>query len=75
MHSPEGDVVNQAGSKQAKRLYTVKEAGIYLGRTEWGIREMYYAGKIPCVRDGGRVLFDIYDLDAWIDRNKEQRTY
>jgi excisionase family DNA binding protein len=66
---------SHTGVKLIKRLYTVKEAAVYLGRTEWAMREIYYAGKIPCVRDGSRVLFDIHDLNAWIDRNKEQRVY
>jgi excisionase family DNA binding protein len=55
-----------------KRLYNVKEAAKYLGRSVWAIREMYYAGKIPCVRDGRRMLFDIVDLDEWIEKNKTQ---
>jgi len=61
---------SNTGIKLIKRLYTVKETAVYLGRTEWAIREMYYAAKIPCVRDGSRVLFDIIDLDAWIEKNK-----
>jgi len=58
-----------------KRLYSVEEAGVYLGRTTWAVREMIYAGKLPCVKDGRRVLLDIKDLDIWIDRNKMQVTY
>jgi excisionase family DNA binding protein len=64
-----------ASNEPKKRLYSVKEAAIYLGRTEWAVREMYYKGKIPCVRDGSRVLFDIRDLDAWIEKSKEQLAY
>lgn len=64
-----------------KRLYNIKEAAMYLGRTQWGIREMVYAGKIPYVKDvadgnkQGRVFLDISDMDEWIDRNKTQFTY
>lgn len=58
-----------------KRLYNIKEASKYLGRSVWALREMYYSGKIPCVRDGRRILFDITDLDTWIDRNKTQLNY
>ena len=55
-----------------KRLYNVKEAAKYLGRSVWAIREMYYAGKISCVRDGRRILFDIVDLDTWIEKTKQR---
>jgi excisionase family DNA binding protein len=53
-----------------KRLYSVQEAGLYLGRSVWGIRELIYAGKLACVRDGRRVLIDIEDMDQYIKRNK-----
>jgi hypothetical protein len=55
-----------------KRLYTLREAAIYLGRTVWGMRELYWAGEIPIVRgDGNRKIFlDIVDLNEYITRNK-----
>jgi excisionase family DNA binding protein len=53
-----------------KRLYDVEEAAIYLGRTVWAVREMMYRGKLPYVEDGRRKLFDVRDLDEWIERNK-----
>jgi excisionase family DNA binding protein len=58
-----------------KRLYTEKETAKYLGRSVWAIREMRYAGKLPFVKDGKRVLFDILDLNAWIEKSKTQFTY
>ena len=53
-----------------KRLYTLKEASVYLGRTLWGVREMVWAGKIPVVRDGKRIFIDINDLETYVTRNK-----
>ena len=55
-----------------KRLYTLREAAIYLGRTIWGMRELIWAGEIPIVRgDGNRKIFlDIVDLNEYINRNK-----
>jgi excisionase family DNA binding protein len=53
-----------------KRLYSIKESATYLGRTPWAIREMVWAGKIPCVRDGRRVLLDVNDMDKWIEKSK-----
>ena len=58
--------------KLSKRLYSIPEAGQYLGRTVWAIREMIYAGKIPYIRDGRRVLLDIQDMDNWIENNRCQ---
>ena len=53
-----------------KRLYSVDEAAVYLGRSVWGLREMVWAGKLPIIRDGRRILLDINDLDKWIDNNR-----
>lgn len=58
-----------------KRLYSIKEAAQYLGRSVWAVREMLWAGKIPYVKDGKRILLDIYDMDEWIEKNKTRITY
>jgi len=33
-----------------KRLYSIAEAAVYLGRSVWAVREMLWAGKIPFVK-------------------------
>jgi excisionase family DNA binding protein len=55
-----------------KRLYTLKEGAEYLGRSDWGMRELIWAGEIPVVRtEGGRKIFlDIEDLNDFINRHK-----
>ena len=53
-----------------KRLYSIREASEYLGRTEWSVRELVWKGELPCVRIGRRVHIDIFDLNQLIDRNK-----
>jgi len=58
-----------------KRLYSIKEASTYLGRSIWAVREMLWAGKLPYVRDGKRILLDIRDMETWIDKNKTQFTF
>jgi len=63
------------GDLPLKRLYSIREAALYLGRSAWSVREMYYHGKLPSVRDGRRMLFDIQDLNAWIERNKRALEY
>ena len=53
-----------------KRLYSINEASIYLGRSVWAIREMLWAGKLPFIKDGRRILLDIKDMEAWVEKNK-----
>ena len=54
-----------------KRLYTLREAGDYLGRPVWGIRELIWSGKIPVIQDGRKMYLDIIDLDSYIERFKK----
>ena len=58
-----------------KRLLTVKEASIYLGRSIPAIRELIWAGKLPIVRPDRRVFLDINDIDKWIEQHKTRYTY
>lgn len=53
-----------------KRLYSITESARYLGRTACAVREMLWAGKIPFVKDGRRILLDRRDMDHWIDSHK-----
>ncbi len=55
-----------------KRLFNINEASVYLGRTVCALREMLWAGKIAYVKDGKRILLDIKDMEAWIEKNKTQ---
>lgn len=53
-----------------KRLYSVKEAGKYLGRSAWAIRHLIWSGELPQVRQGRRVFVDIVDLNQFVERFK-----
>jgi excisionase family DNA binding protein len=53
-----------------KRLYSIQEASVYLGRTVCALREMIWAGKLPYIRDGRRILLDIHDMNLWVEKNK-----
>jgi excisionase family DNA binding protein len=53
-----------------KRLYTLKEASVYLGRSIWGVRTLIWNGKIPIVRDGRRMFIDVLDLERFVESNK-----
>jgi excisionase family DNA binding protein len=61
-------------ARPEKRLYSIPEAARYLGRTVWALREMLWAGKLPYVKDGKRILLDIRDVDAWIEKSKTRFT-
>ena len=54
-----------------KRLYSVEEAAVYLGRSAWTVAEMTRTGAIPYVPHGKRKFLDIHDLDRWIESNKK----
>jgi excisionase family DNA binding protein len=54
------------------QLLTLKDAAIYLGLTDWALRERVWQGSIPFVRFSGsrKQYFHIKDLDSFIEENK-----
>ncbi len=60
------------GPSARKRLYTLKEGAVYLGRSEWGMRELIWAGVIPVVKPQAarKIFLDINDLDRFVEANK-----
>ncbi len=61
-----------------KRLYTAKEAGIYLGgKSAWTVRELMWRGELPYVTIGKRrIAFDVHDLDRLVEERKTlERTH
>ena len=54
-----------------KRLYSIDEAAIYLGRSSWGVRRLIWKGMLPQVRGDKRVHVDVQDMDAFIEKYKE----
>jgi len=61
---------NEFNSKPIKRLYTVNESAVYLGRTPWAIRHLVWRGVLPSVQIGRRIQIDVQDLDTLIERCK-----
>lgn len=53
-----------------KRLFTIKEAALYLARPISGVRTLLWKGRIPYIQDGRKQYLDIGDLDQYIERNK-----
>ena len=60
------------GGKIRKRLLTVEDAAMYLGRTKEAVQHLVAAGKLPTVKSDRRVFLDIKDLDQWIEQSKIQ---
>jgi len=58
-----------------KRLYTIEESAVYLGRSVWSIRELIWKGEIPSVKVGRRLHVDIIDMDTFIEKNKVCETF
>ena len=56
--------------KIEQRLLGVKEAAQYLGITVWAMRTLYWERLIPFVRISKKYMFDIKDLDQFIENNK-----
>ena len=51
-------------------LLTVKQAAVYLGRSEQAVQHLIFQREIPVVRVGRRVHLHRRDLDAFIERHK-----
>ena len=47
--------MNKFRSEKEKRLFNMKEAALYLGRSEWGVRRLIWSGDLPYIRQGRRV--------------------
>jgi excisionase family DNA binding protein len=58
-----------------RRLYRVSEAAYYLGMSKSKVRQLAWSGRLPYVQDGENtlMLFDVRDLDRWIDSNRDAR--
>ncbi len=51
-------------------LLNVKQAAVYLGRSEQSVQHLIFQKDLPVVRSGRRVHLHRSDLDAWIEKNK-----
>ncbi len=53
-----------------KRLFSLPEAAIYLGRSTWSVRRLIWSGELPQGRAGRRVHLDVWDMDEFIEKHK-----
>lgn len=51
-------------------LFNVKQAAVYLGRSEQSVQHLIFQKDLPVVRSGRRVHLHRSDLDDWIEKNK-----
>jgi excisionase family DNA binding protein len=58
-----------------KRLFSLQDSSIYLGRSINSVRQMLWDGKIPFIKDGKRVFIDVKDLETWIEQSKQTFTF
>jgi len=64
------ELLNDHRSAVNRRLLSVDQAAIYIGRTKEALQFLLAAGKLPTVRSDRRVFLEIRDLDQWVERNK-----
>ncbi len=57
-------------AKVLPRLFSVKDAARYIGRSENALRILIHRKEVPAIHGGSRVHLDRRDLDHWIDKNK-----
>ena len=62
---------NQEEPLPRRPLLTARMAGAYTGLGERYIRRLRAERRIPCVRIGGRLLFDPDDLDRLIESHRQ----
>jgi excisionase family DNA binding protein len=66
---------SNGSSQLQKRLFSIKEAAVILGRSPWVIHNMVRTGKIAYIQDGKRIFLDINDINAWIEKSKRIDNY
>lgn len=57
---------------KAKRLLSYKEASVYIGLSVSQLKRLVRKGILPSVVIGKRRLFDIHDLDEFIEQKKKR---
>ena len=64
------EIVKLSEPKIQPALLDVKQAAVYLGRSEQAVQHLIFQKELPVVRVGRRVHLDRRDLDAFIEKNK-----
>ena len=64
------ELARVSGSTIQPMLMDVKQAAVYLGRSEQSVQHLIADRAFPVVRHSRRVHLHRPDLDAWIEKNK-----
>jgi hypothetical protein len=63
-----------AGARVGRRPpVDARAAGEYAGLSDWTMRRKAYAGEIASLKIGSRLLFDLDELDRFIDEHTRPR--
>jgi excisionase family DNA binding protein len=57
--------LDNARSPPTRRYVSLKEAAVYLGESEKGLRKLVERRQVPFRRNGRRLIFDLQELEAW----------
>jgi excisionase family DNA binding protein len=60
----------QVVNAPAPRLLGVNQAAAYLGTTSWMIRKLVWGKELSHIRLGQRLLFDVQDLNKFVESQK-----
>ncbi len=60
------DLEGRSVNATLKRLFTVKEAAVYLGTTPAAVYMKIWRGIIPALRDGRRVRIERFALEGYV---------
>jgi len=63
-------MIKETPQSVKRRLYTLKDAALYLGRPVYGVRSLIWNGKFPVIQDGRKMYVDVNDLELYINRSK-----
>lgn len=62
--------LERENQRPTKRLLSLSEAAVYIGRSPRAVRALIASRAFPAVEADRRVFIDRKDLDAWIERYK-----
>jgi len=66
----QGNEMKSSRNQPLKRLFSLPEAAVYLGRSTWSVRRLIWGGELQQVRTGRRVHVDIEDMEEFIEKHK-----
>ena len=72
--APSGSRAPPTPTRRRRSLVTAAQLAMYLGDTERHIRKLIFERRIPVIRVGGKVRFNLDAIDTWLDEHTEEPT-